>query len=66
MSPQPQTTVKEESLDAHMSEDGDPAHGQTDNDSPGIQQHDDARGFRSKLVFFFALVLLVDGSVICG
>ncbi|XP_064215460.1 E3 ubiquitin-protein ligase RNF220 isoform X1 [Tribolium castaneum] len=45
MSPQPQTTVKEESLDAHMSEDGDATHGQaTDNDSPGI--HDDNRGFR--------------------
>ncbi|KYB29734.1 hypothetical protein TcasGA2_TC031550 [Tribolium castaneum] len=41
----PQTTVKEESLDAHMSEDGDATHGQaTDNDSPGI--HDDNRGFR--------------------
>ena len=49
MSPQPQTTVKEESLDAHMSEDGDGTHGPaTDNDSPGI--HDDSRGFRSKSV----------------
>ncbi|XP_031335981.1 protein Teyrha-meyrha-like isoform X2 [Photinus pyralis] len=48
MSPQPPTNignVKEESLDAHMSEDGDVAHGpSTDNDSPGIQ--DDNRGFR--------------------
>ncbi|KAF5284779.1 hypothetical protein FQA39_LY04504 [Lamprigera yunnana] len=47
MSPQPTTNiggVKEESMDAHMSEDGD-AHGpSTDNDSPGIQ--DDNRGFR--------------------
>ncbi|XP_060536961.1 E3 ubiquitin-protein ligase RNF220-like [Cylas formicarius] len=44
MSPQPQTAVKEESLDAQMSEDGE-HHGQaTDNDSPGI--HEDNRGFR--------------------
>lgn len=46
MSPQPQTAVKEESLDAQMSEDGE-AQGQGNgNDSPGI--HEDNRGFRSK------------------
>lgn len=57
MSPQPQTTVKEESLDAHMSEDGDVIHGPaTDNDSPGI--HDDNRGFRSKCFFFPYSILL--------
>lgn len=46
MSPQPQAAVKEESMDAHISEDGE-NHGQNnDNDSPGI--HEDNRGFRSK------------------
>lgn len=54
MSPQPPTglgTVKEESLDAQMSEDGDGIHGPTnDSDSPGI--YDDSRGFRSKYNFF--------------
>lgn len=49
MSPQPQTAVKEESMDAQISEDGD-NHGQNnDNDSPGI--HEDNRGFRSKCFF---------------
>ncbi|XP_019867375.1 E3 ubiquitin-protein ligase RNF220 isoform X2 [Aethina tumida] len=44
MSPQPQTAVKEESLDAQMSEDGE-AHGAAhDNDSPGI--HEENRSFR--------------------
>lgn len=66
MSPQPQAaigSVKEESLDAQMSEDGDGPHAATtDNDSPGI--HEDNRGFRSKLVFFlvglvFLSILLV-------
>lgn len=51
MSPQPPANlgnVKEESLDAQMSEDGDGNHGQAaGNDSPGI--HEDNRGgFRSK------------------
>ncbi|XP_017779718.1 PREDICTED: E3 ubiquitin-protein ligase RNF220-like isoform X2 [Nicrophorus vespilloides] len=49
MSPQPQGNlgaVKEESLDAQMSEDGEAPHSaqQADNDSPGI--HEDNRGFR--------------------
>ncbi|CAH0562343.1 unnamed protein product [Brassicogethes aeneus] len=44
MSPQPQTAVKEESLDAQMSEDGEHGGPATDTDSPGIQ--DDHRGFR--------------------
>lgn len=49
MSPQPQTAVKEESLDAsQMSEDGEPHGPATDNDSPGI--HEENRGFRSKLL----------------
>ncbi|XP_044765777.1 E3 ubiquitin-protein ligase RNF220-like isoform X3 [Coccinella septempunctata] len=45
MSPQPQSQVKEESMDAHMSEDGEGHRGNgTDNDSPGILE--DNRGFR--------------------
>ncbi|KAK9890474.1 hypothetical protein WA026_010557 [Henosepilachna vigintioctopunctata] len=46
LSPQPQSQVKEESMDAHMSEDGEAHHSNTtDNDSPGI--HEEGRGFRS-------------------
>ncbi|XP_050497274.1 E3 ubiquitin-protein ligase Rnf220-like isoform X3 [Diabrotica virgifera virgifera] len=44
MSPQPQTAVKEESLDAQMSEDGETQGQGTGSDSPGV--HEDARGFR--------------------
>ncbi|XP_050497273.1 protein Teyrha-meyrha-like isoform X2 [Diabrotica virgifera virgifera] len=47
MSPQPQTAVKEESLDAQMSEDGETQGQGTGSDSPGV--HEDARGFRSPL-----------------
>lgn len=63
MSPQPTAnlgSVKEESLDAQMSEDGDGNHGHaTDNDSPGI--HEDNRGgFRSKefIITYYYLLFL--------
>lgn len=47
LSPQPQSQVKEESMDAHMSEDGESHRGNgTDNDSPGILEEN--RGFRSE------------------
>lgn len=50
LSPQPQNaSVKEESLDTQMSEDGEHQSRTTDTDSPGI--HDDGRGFRSKFHF---------------
>ncbi|CAG9855196.1 unnamed protein product [Phyllotreta striolata] len=44
MSPQPQTAVKEESLDAQMSEDGEVQGQGNESDSPGV--HEDSRGFR--------------------
>lgn len=59
MSPQPQNnigTVKEESLDAQISEDGDALHGpSTDNDSPGI--YEDNRGFRSKSISIIFIIM---------
>lgn len=61
MSPQPAAnigSVKEESMDAQMSEDGDAGHNAgNDNDSPGI--HEDNRGFRSKQIFLCFLTCKV-------
>ncbi|XP_076262283.1 E3 ubiquitin-protein ligase Rnf220-like isoform X3 [Rhynchophorus ferrugineus] len=50
LSPQPQNaSVKEESLDAQMSEDGEHHSRTTDTDSPGI--HEENRGFRIGPIF---------------
>jgi len=47
LSPQPQnSSVKEESMDTQISEDGEHHSRTTDTDSPGIQE--ETRGFRSK------------------
>ncbi|XP_057655633.1 E3 ubiquitin-protein ligase RNF220-like [Diorhabda carinulata] len=49
MSPQPQTSVKEESLDAQMSDDGEGQDQGNGSESPGV--HEETRGFRKDSLF---------------